>query len=124
MDYITTWKARLAEDEEKIVKLFEEAKDAAKKAAEILVEKFGAEQVYLIGSLIDKDDFTEYSDVDIAVSGMKIEKYFKALSYIWGLFPKGVEVDLIPIEDTDEYLRTKILTEGIILYDKKQLPCS
>ncbi|MEW6067753.1 MAG: nucleotidyltransferase domain-containing protein [Nitrospirota bacterium] len=120
MDYVNAWKARLAADKEKRLKLFQTAREAAEKAANVLVEEFGAEQVYLIGSLISEDDFTEYSDVDIAVSGLKSEKYFRALSLIWELFPKGVEVDLIPMEDADEHLRSKIFTEGIILYDKKQ----
>ena len=119
MDYITTWKARLAEDEEKRVSLYHKARESAEKAAKALAEEFGAEKVYLIGSLISEDDFTEHSDVDIAVSGLKTEKYFKALSFIWGLFPKGIEVDLIPMEDADEYLKSKVLTEGIVLYDKK-----
>ncbi|MEW6215020.1 MAG: nucleotidyltransferase domain-containing protein [Nitrospirota bacterium] len=120
MDYVTAWKARLAEDEERRLRLFEKVREAAKKSAKVLVEEFGAERVYLIGSLLSKDDFTESSDVDIAVSGLKTEEYFKALSLIWGLFPKGIKLDLIPIEDADEYLRSRILTEGVILYDKKQ----
>ena len=61
-----------------------------------------------------------FSDVDIVVSGLKIEKYFKALSAIWTLFPKEIRgIDLIPLEDADEYLRYRVLAEGIILYDKK-----
>lgn len=119
MDYIATWKARFAEDEEKRHRLFEKAREAAKKSAKALIEEFGAEKVYLIGSLTSEDDFTEHSDVDIAVSGLKAEKYFKALSFIWGLFPKGIEVDLIPLEDADEYVKEKVLTEGVILYDKE-----
>ncbi|MEW5814840.1 MAG: nucleotidyltransferase domain-containing protein [Spirochaetota bacterium] len=119
MDYVSAWKTRLAKDEEKRLKLFSKSKEAAKKAAQILVEEFGAERVYLIGSLLREDAFTEFSDVDIAVSGLNTEKYFKALSLIWGLFPKGVELDIIPMEDADEYLKSKILTEGVILYDKK-----
>lgn len=93
---------------------------AAKKAAQILVEEFGAEQVYLIGSLLSKGAFTEHSDIDIAVSGLKTKIYFKALSKIWGIFPKGMEIDLIPMEDADKYLKSRILKEGVILYDKKQ----
>jgi predicted nucleotidyltransferase len=119
MDYVTAWKARLADDDEKRRELFRKAKEAAKKAAEILVKEFGAERVYLIGSLISEDYFTESSDVDIAVSGLNAEKYFKALSLIWEFFPKGIKLDLIPIEDADEYLKSRILTEGVILYDKK-----
>ena len=98
----------------------EKAREAAKKAARVLAEEFGAERVYLIGSLLSEDDFTEYSDVDIAVSGLKTEDYFRALSLTWGLFPKGITLDLIPTEDADEYVKSRILTEGVLLYDKKQ----
>jgi len=120
MSYAIAWKTRLADDEKRRLSLFSEAKMAAKKAAQILVEEFGAEQVYLIGSLLSKGAFTEHSDIDIAVSGLKTEIYFKALSKIWGIFPKGMEIDLIPMEDADKYLKSRILKEGVILYDKKQ----
>lgn len=124
MDYVTAWKARLAEDEERRMRLFGKAREAAGKAAEVLVEVFGAEQVYLIGSLTSEERFAESSDVDMAVSGLGVEKYFGALSRIWRLFPKGMELDLIPMEEADEYLKSKILTEGVILYDKKRPACS
>jgi predicted nucleotidyltransferase len=100
--------------------LFHKARTAAEKAAQVLVEEFGAEQVYLIGSLLKEDIFTEYSDVDIAVSGLKTERYFRALSAIWELFPKGMDVDLIPVEDADEHIRSKIFYEGVLLYDKER----
>jgi predicted nucleotidyltransferase len=125
MDYTIAWKARLTEDEEKRLRLFHEAREAAEKAAKILVEQFDAERVYLIGSLLSEDFFTEYSDIDIAVSGLKADEYFKALNSIWGLLPKGIKgIDLIPMEDADEYLRSVILEEGVIIYDKKQPACS
>ncbi|NCO83206.1 MAG: DNA polymerase subunit beta [Nitrospirae bacterium CG_4_10_14_3_um_filter_44_29] len=120
MDYTAAWKIRLSDDERMRLSLFHKARTAAEKAAQVLVEEFGAGQVYLIGSLLKEDIFTEYSDVDIAVSGLKTERYFRALSAIWGLFPKGMEVDLIPLEDADEYIRSKIFYEGVLLHDKER----
>ncbi len=119
MDYRTAWKERSRIDEEKKLKLFQEAKKTAKYAARILVDEFGAERVYLFGSLLDKDDFAIHSDIDIAVEGLKIELYFKALSRIWEGLPKGVSLDLVPVEDADSYIKSKILTAGVILYEKQ-----
>ena len=118
---ILGWKNRLEEDEKKRLKVYRKAKIVSQKAAEILVEKFGANKVYLIGSLKSKDEFQQASDIDLVVEGLKAEKYFKALSFIWGLLPKGMKLDLIPLEETDGYFRSNILEEGIILYDKKRV---
>lgn len=119
MDYITAWKERIKEDEEKRLRLFQEARDAALRAAQVLVDEFGAERVYLFGSLLIRDDFAKHSDIDIAVDGLKTELYFKALSRVWEVLPKGIGLDLVPMEDADEYLKSKILTTGVILYEKR-----
>src|SRR4030067_1480866 len=119
-EYADVWMARLAEDERKRLRLFHKVRESAEKAARILVEDFCADRVYLFGSLLTENSFSEFSELDIVVSGLKIEKYFKALSAIWTLFPKEIRgIDLIPLEDADEYLRHRVLAEGIILYDKK-----
>lgn len=125
MDYVTAWTARLAEDEEERLRLFREARQTAEKAARILGDQFSAERVYLIGSLLSEECFTPHSDIDIAVAGLRTDDYFKALNAIGGLLPKGIEgIDLIPVEDADEYLKSVIFEKGIVLYDKEQSACS
>ncbi|HAS17635.1 MAG TPA: nucleotidyltransferase domain-containing protein [Nitrospiraceae bacterium] len=119
MDYVTAWKDRIRGDEEERVKLFQEAMDAAIHAAQILVDEFGASKVYLFGSLLNIDDFTIHSDVDIAVEGLKVELYFKALNHIWAILPRGVGIDLVPLEDAGESLKAKIFEIGAILYEKR-----
>lgn len=118
MDYITSWKERIKEDECKRVELLKEARDAAEHASRILIDEFGAERVYLFGSLLTKEDFSICSDIDIAVEGLKVELYFKALSRVWNVLPNGIKLDLVPMEDTDEYLKSKILATGVVLYEK------
>ncbi|MBI4654575.1 MAG: hypothetical protein HY752_06230 [Nitrospirae bacterium] len=55
--------------------------------------------MYLIGSLLDENHFAEHSDIDLAVSGLETDKYFKALNSIWKILPKGVKgFDLIPMK--------------------------
>ncbi len=122
MDYGTAWKKRIKEDEEKRLGLFREAGDAAARAARILVDEFDAKRVYLFGSLLTSEDFTERSDIDLAVEGLRDELYFKALNRVWDVLPEGMELDLVPIEDADEYVKAKIFSTGAILYER-ELAC-
>lgn len=122
MDYIATWKKRIEHDEEKRLARLKDARNAASRAALILADEFGAEGVYLFGSLVTEEDFSFHSDIDMAVTGLVVDRYFKALSRIWEVLPKGVELDLVPLEDADEYLKSKILKTGIALYEKH--PCN
>ncbi len=122
MDYRTAWEERIKEDEEKRLGLFREARDAAARAARILIDEFDARRVYLFGSLLTSEDFTEHSDIDLAVEGLKDELFFKALNRVWNALPKGMELDLVPIEDADEYIKAKIFSTGAILYER-ELAC-
>ena len=118
-DYVTAWRERLREDEEKRLRLFHEARDIALHIAQILVDEFGVSRVYLFGSLLNINDFTIHSDVDIAVEGLRVDLYFRALSHIWMELPKGIGLDLVPLEDADEPLKEKISETGIVLYEKR-----
>jgi predicted nucleotidyltransferase len=118
MDYVTAWKERKREDEEKRLRLFQEARDSAQRVARMLIDEFGASRVYLFGSLLNIDDFTVHSDVDIAVEGLNVELYFKALNHMWEALPKGIGLDLIPLEDADKSLKDKISETGVVLYEK------
>lgn len=118
MDYVTAWKERKREDEEKRLRLFQEASDSALRVARMLIDEFGASRVYLFGSLLNIDDFTVHSDVDIAVEGLNVEVYFRALNHIWEALPKGIGLDLIPLEDADKSLKDKIYETGVVLYEK------
>ncbi len=45
----------------------------------MLYEDFGATQVAVFGSLAERDWFSKWSDIDIAVWGIPPEKYFRAV---------------------------------------------
>lgn len=51
----------------------------AQECARLLGERFGATKVYLFGSLA-KGLFWEDSDIDLAVEGMSLEQYLRALA--------------------------------------------
>lgn len=78
-------------------------------AAKLLVQRYGAHQVLLFGSLAE-GTFSENSDVDLAVIGMPQAHYFEALAELMRLF--GAPVDLVRIEDAPPSLRDRIRSEG------------
>jgi predicted nucleotidyltransferase len=78
-------------------------------AAALLEEKFGAQKVWVFGSLVT-GEVTERSDADLATEGLSPSRYFEALAELMTLF--GGPVDLVRLEEADESLRDRILTEG------------
>lgn len=93
--------------------LIEEAKDTAKKIAVELKKRFGAEKVMLFGSIVH-DDFHKWSDIDLAVWGIKPADFFKAVAVATG-FSGVFKVDLVDAEDCSKLLLEHILREGVEL---------
>ena len=120
-EYASSWHRRIEEDETARIRLREEAEESSRRIARVLVEDFGASRVCMVGSVISPEEFTEWSDIDLVVFDLSPDRYFKALASAWRLLPKGMELDLIPYEDADEFLKDRVLKEGVFLYDKEQL---
>lgn len=53
------------------------------------------DEVFIVGSILQKNKFYEFSDIDIAVLGLK-ENYFRTLSELEDLL--NMQVDLIELE--------------------------
>lgn len=70
--YIAGLKKRAAAEREALRVRKERAHILSKQAADLLRERFGASRVVLFGSLT-REDFTEWSDVDIAVWGVSAD---------------------------------------------------
>ncbi|MFQ5824583.1 MAG: nucleotidyltransferase family protein [bacterium] len=75
--YIEYWKQHIHEDEQSEETL-RKLKKLVKKCAKILVEKYGAKKVYLIGSVAREMGVHEDSDIDLVVEGLANEHYLKA----------------------------------------------
>jgi predicted nucleotidyltransferase len=69
----------------------------ARTAATLLKRKYGAKKVVLIGSLLDADRFTPWSDIDIAVWGITIDKFYQAVAAVTGMSTE-FKIDLIDPE--------------------------
>jgi predicted nucleotidyltransferase len=70
--------------------------------------------VYLFGSCLN--DIDSARDIDITVSGVRPEKFFELYGRILGAVDS--EVDLLPLENTREYLANRIFREGKVLYER------
>jgi predicted nucleotidyltransferase len=119
MGFVEAWEARLKEDREALTARFKTARSDAYRAAKLLVENFGVRRVYMFGSLLDEEEFMMHSDIDLAVEGLDPDVYFSALNKISVVAHHGIHIDLIPIEDAHDFIKARIYSEGIILYEKE-----
>jgi len=112
-EYIEGWRKRIREEERKRRERYLRAREFAERAALRLKREFGAEKVYLFGTCADPDRFRLDSDIDLAVSGLRSDLFFKA----WAAIEREREfrIDLIPLEDAPPHLRRRIEKEGVEL---------
>jgi predicted nucleotidyltransferase len=76
-------------------------------AAAAALKEFGAQEVYVFGSAAD-GTMHEDSDIDLAVSGLPPEVFFRAMAQARGAL--GRELDLIDLDEETlftEYLKKK-----------------
>ena len=74
-----------------------------------LSKKVSFEEAYIFGSLAEPNQFSEFSDIDIAFKGLDKNKLFSTISLLnrW----LGRDVCVVLIEEV--HFRDKILREGI-----------
>ncbi len=80
-----------------------------------LSKEYGAQKVLLFGSCLE--DVESAQDIDIAVSGVRPERFFELYGKILGEI--DTEIDLIPLEQVRERFSKSILETGKLLYEKK-----
>ncbi len=89
-----------------------------RKVATIL-RRYGATRIVLYGSFA-RGDYRHDSDIDIGVEGVPSENYFRAVAEC--LLAARRSVTPVPIENTEGALRSRILQEGKIVYERRQTP--
>ena len=87
---------------------------AARSAAGILREQFGASRVRLFGSLLYPQSFHKHSDIDLAVEGMDLSLVLKAWCAVSASAP-DFEFDLVTPDECRPEIWTSIESEGIEL---------
>lgn len=112
--YSAAARAREARRLAALVRRRSELHDLAERAAALLKATFGAERVFLFGSVAGVGVFHEQSDLDLAVEGIAPEDFWRA----WAALDRlGVTaaIDLVDLAYCAPSLRDAILSEGVEL---------
>ena len=91
----------------------------AERLSSYLVKDFGAEAVYLFGSLAWSDTHSPETDIDLAVLGLPPEQYFEAIGFLER--ESNFPVDLVELEKLSNHFRERILNEGRKLEERKPI---
>lgn len=89
----------------------ENASALARRAADLLRERFGASRVVVFGSLVREGCFTPWSDVDIAAWGLSPAETFRAMGVLHTLDPT-IAISLIDVNTCSPSLLAVIHAEG------------
>jgi predicted nucleotidyltransferase len=86
----------------------------ARSAADLLKKEFGATRVVVFGSLAGKGVFTPWSDIDLAVWGVKPEAYYRAAGAAMDMgLEREIKIDMVDPENCSEAFRAEIEETGI-----------
>jgi predicted nucleotidyltransferase len=95
-----------------------EAKNLATQIARGLAERYGAQKVFLFGSLSRGDEGLVF-DIDLAAKGISSAQFFAAVAYATSQSRKW-KLDLVDIDDCSGSLRHVIEKEGVVLWPAKE----
>ncbi|MEL6470288.1 MAG: nucleotidyltransferase domain-containing protein [Cyanobacteria bacterium J06623_4] len=111
--YRLTFRRRQAEREVWQRSRQQQGQQVARQAAQLLKQSFGAQRVWLFGSMLTPDRIRAESDIDIAVEGLADERYLEALGQLLDL--SDFSVDLVQMEYARERLQSAIARKGVLL---------
>ena len=112
--YHRAWKKEWESERQRVERRRHQAIAEAERLANILVDEYGVTRVILFGSATGSRDFTESSDIDIAVEGLAKERFFEVTGRL--LDASGFVVDLKAIEDLEPFVLTRVY-RGTTLYE-------
>jgi predicted nucleotidyltransferase len=90
------------------------AEAAARSAAQVLKERFGATAVILFGSVAHGLGFHADSDIDLAAAGIAPADFWRAWAALDAIDPT-FEINLIAVEEATASLKAVLDTEGVAL---------
>ena len=97
--------------------LFEKAWDDFNNIVALIIERYKPKRIYQWGSLLNEEYFSEISDIDIAVEGIKsVEEYFQMYGEVSKL--TDFTLDLIEIEKIEPVYAESIRKKGKLIYEK------
>ena len=112
--YLRTALHRLQVERLALVKRRRRGWELAHSAARLLRDRYDAHRVVVFGSLVHKDRFTLWSDVDLAVWGIPWPGYLRAMGEVLDL-DSEIEVNLVDVATCRPVVREAIEREGVEL---------
>jgi len=86
---------------------FQQAWAVARQAAEFLRTHYSVEKIAIFGSLLDEEQFTVWSDVDLAVWGLPAAEYYEAVARVLTI-GGDIAIDLVRVESCRPPLKAEI----------------
>jgi predicted nucleotidyltransferase len=111
--YRATVRRRQAEQEQQQQARQQRGWQVAREAAQVLKQEFGAQQVWLFGSLLDVQRVRAESDIDLAIAGLPDDRYLAAVARLLDL--SDFSVDLVQLEHASPRIRQMIEQKGVEL---------
>ena len=115
--YLRAWDERRRRERAERERAVARAMAEAQQIADVLVASFGAQEVWLFGSLAraatDPRAFHERSDIDLAVRGLDPRRYFTAVAAAMGLTERSVQI--VELERCRPELAATVQREGVRL---------
>ena len=100
------WQAEQRQHETRRLQAYE----VARELATVLYTKFAATDVILFGSVTNPTVFDQYSDIDLAVTGIGHARFYLAVADM--LAEKTFKVDLVDLDQVPPTIRDAILRDG------------
>jgi predicted nucleotidyltransferase len=110
-EYVSIMRNRVNQAEKLRKQKFKEANGLAIKLSRFIYSSYAVDSVYIFGSILDRSAFRLDSDIDIAVSGLDNSLVGDLREKLLTL-GSPYKIDLIRLEDYDEFLRKTITGEG------------
>ncbi len=114
-NYRRHWEAAAAReaviDESRRADALQEARMAAKR----LAQNYEVDRIVLFGSVLIEGAFHQHSDIDLAVSGLNGEDFYRALGTL--TMESQFEIDLKPLDELAGPFRRNA-EQGMVLYEK------
>ncbi len=93
---------------------WESAQQVAREAARRLRDEFGARRIVLFGSAATESSFTQWSDIDLAVWGLRPERFYDAVAAVTALSAE-IPIDLVDALQCSDGFKDVIEREGMDL---------
>lgn len=110
---IAYWQRRRVEQELQNQQLAKQARQDLEKVIAILIDDFKVKKIILFGSLA-KGNFSQESDIDLAVEGVSPSDYFHVLAQVNSMSDRWI--DLKPLESLEPHFLQRVLQTGECLY--------